>query len=1460
MPQISKVRIVNFNFNDGNRLIPDEIFKFENDNNKTMNTLLNLSNGGGKTVLAQLMVQPVIPNAVISGRSMGSFLNKATDHCYVLLEWKLDNSTDMLVTGISLAAGENNVSDSDSDSDDYKRGIKPKYYTFITTYNKNFEHPNSIINLPLSKKEGNKFIPESYDFIKKFANMNKDRIKIYGDNSDDKKEYSDILNQYGIIQTEWKNIICKVNQEEGGTQKYFADIKTSDQLINKLFINAIEGKINSSNISGEDSSLKQMFFSYARQCNNKSKEIAEQKAIKEFQKYLDTEIEPAVDELGNLNYSCIDASAKMVGFYQALKNEEKNYNDKLADLADKDKLYKDNITTIEHEKISYEYYENENNLSLVLEELKKTDIKLKETVEAVKGTQREIDIFNAAKIHTEICNLQDKLFANNKILEEKQNDKNLLKKIGQLKYSMFVLLEDLIPNLKNEIAALYEKQKLFTDNNIKLNKQYEIDSDNAKKTKSNHDELLGIIKEKKHNYVKKFASFGFDILISLDERFDEKELNLNKKNLEDNKTIIENNIKENLRIKYELDSEMDNINSELEDLYKNKFSNNNELKNIDAKIKEYEEKEEKLLPLLNLYNISEEQKFNGILNNIINQEKDKVLSKIKSLDIEIQSKQRQLELANKGALHIDYLILKYLDNIGLKYKTGENFLLGLDEQNRNDVLEKYPIFAYGIILDSENMKLLGDSPAEWLSSVLPVYTNEDIDNILNNNFPMFKAAAYYSKAYFTDNNQYITNLSNNIKISEGYIDNLNNKNNKLNGELKIAEAFVYDDQYYKNLNENADMLKNNIFKIENSEKDLNKKKETAKANLKINQDNYNKLNEDLIGAKKSLTEFISIVNELPDYYKLIMNKENLYKNYIEFVDNIEFLQKQISENNKLLDETKNDIKTKNSNLSLYETDYDSFKNSDKCEIVEGNFINLKNKFETLNKNIGADLDNIRNFISDLVDRLKDKKSELSEFYLQESDYQNIVFDKNKLDEKILYLKKLNEENEKITVLSNGLKIKEAVILQKKEEINKKLKVYDGVPLTKSKILCKFDERIKEIREQLSNLNKEHKELNDKLAEIKIRIGISAEQIKEYDGIQPRKVELQDNLLGQYEKIYLELKECKKTFELKEKLFRKIVDSAIKKYADTNSNFGATFDAITNFLDNTGLKGDKYYSIKEILPIHKNLYAKKFAQYDADLKDLENSKNDLIRHTLKQGKDIYDELDKISKGSKVKFKLFATKQMMIKIELPENIDILAAKSRFEDEIERNVEDFIKALAINSPNNVLEKIAENSTNSRKLLNIYISQENIPVKVFKIDFNAEHSSYRSWESAIINNSGAEKFIVYFTVMLSLINYSRNNYLKSELFNDNQYLSSCLILDNPFGVITSAHLLDPMFEIAKHFGVQLICMTDITKTDLTKRFDVVTKIAVVPLSFSKKEILQIENTERIEHAWYNTTQMSLF
>lgn len=154
----------------------------------------------------------------------------------------------------------------------------------------------------------------------------------------------------------------------------------------------------------------------------------------------------------------------------------------------------------------------------------------------------------------------------------------------------------------------------------------------------------------------------------------------------------------------------------------------------------------------------------------------------------------------------------------------------------------------------------------------------------------------------------------------------------------------------------------------------------------------------------------------------------------------------------------------------------------------------------------------------------------------------------------------------------------------------------------------------------------------------------------------------------------------------------------------------------------------------------------------------------------------------------------------------------------------------------------------------MNCYIGNENIPINVFKIDKNIQNCRYRSWQDALKANSGGEQFVVLFSLIVSVMNYTRS------LTNNLNSTSGVLILDNPFGPISSPHLLEPMFRIARHFHIQLICLTHLGTAAVTSFFDMVYQLRFKNLPLSNVEILEAEAKQHMEHAFYLSEQLSLF
>jgi len=222
MPRINRIRIINFSYNNDSRHIQDETFNFHGGEN----ALLSLANGGGKSVLVQLLFQPIVPEIRIQGRRINAFFRKKRLPAYVLIEWKLDGAAGYLLTGIGM------VSADVSGVEDEKNRVK--YFTFTSKYNG--ANLFDLEKIELVKQSGN--ILEIKPF-KEAREMMADKEKkdpylfscFYDDDGD---RYRKRLAEFGIAQDEWRNIIAKINDSEGGLDEIFQKYKNSSQLLNEM--------------------------------------------------------------------------------------------------------------------------------------------------------------------------------------------------------------------------------------------------------------------------------------------------------------------------------------------------------------------------------------------------------------------------------------------------------------------------------------------------------------------------------------------------------------------------------------------------------------------------------------------------------------------------------------------------------------------------------------------------------------------------------------------------------------------------------------------------------------------------------------------------------------------------------------------------------------------------------------------------------------------------------------------------------------------------------------------------------------------------------------------------------------------------------------------------------------------------------------------------------------------------
>ena len=234
MSKINAVRLINLNYNNNSIRISDEIFQLGGES-----TLLSLRNGGGKSVLVQMMMAPFVHKRYQNAkdRPFSSYFttNKPT---FILVEWKLDQGAGYVLTGMMVRRNQE-ISE--------ERQDELEMVNFIAEYKGRCVQ--DIYHIPVVEKTKKDITLKGFGVCRQlFETWKRDRnIPFYYydmNNSAQTKQYFDKLTEYQIYCKEWEGIIKKVNLKESGLSDLFADCRDEKGLVEKWFLEAVENKLN----------------------------------------------------------------------------------------------------------------------------------------------------------------------------------------------------------------------------------------------------------------------------------------------------------------------------------------------------------------------------------------------------------------------------------------------------------------------------------------------------------------------------------------------------------------------------------------------------------------------------------------------------------------------------------------------------------------------------------------------------------------------------------------------------------------------------------------------------------------------------------------------------------------------------------------------------------------------------------------------------------------------------------------------------------------------------------------------------------------------------------------------------------------------------------------------------------------------------------------------------------------
>ena len=1464
MPKINRIRIANFSYNNNRRHIVDETFDFYGGEN----ALLSLANGGGKSVLVQTVLQPIVPKTKLLGRRFSDFFIGKRDPAYIMIEWLLDEGAGFFLTGISISPSNSYKTNSDEDN------LTLRFYTFCHHYEEGNKY--DIKHLPVTEDKKNGIVVTGYNDMKKLLRKEEGKgeyaICCYNSSKEEQTAYERKLNAFSISRNEWKELIVNINQAEQGVSEVFAKCKSSRAVMEQWVIKYIEKVLDKSSEGkiSDHQKLEEMMMLVATEEVENENFIQEYEAIRSFRSDLND-----IDEGAKNICTLLDSEN---GKKKELAAMFSFFADKMGEIKENEKRVENEISRkeaeIKHiglEKKSWEIHLIEDETEKLTKKLEAAKRQSKEVAEKAENIRKELNLQHGAREYVVLKEKeQEKAGQEQKFENAAKDEEELQKEMNRIEYSLKCLYSNKIRDLKEDMRDSEHNLRQLTAKRKDMSNQ--LKSKHDEKNRLNSDK--GGLEEKVNGfcgYEKKVcADLGIHLnrnplLNELDQGEVEKVRNGLKQKLSDFENSYSNAEEAIENSKGEKQSEKENLLALGERLSDAK----EELAIKGNLISQYQEEKAEIQSIISTYCNKQFSVFEqeAILDRLRKQY-DEWSQKAIISEMEINELSKMINGLKEGISYLPAMLVKILKDNDLEIYTGEQYLRGLPPPDREKIMSNNPLLPYGIIVTDKEHQIIAELIEETdINQLVPVFSHSNKEALVE-----------------LGGNRMLSNpvlLRHDQGALISYIETKEKQKEELAGEKKAAAEtaegyvraisavikFKWTEAKEKELYLRSEEIAGEVEKIAAEQEGCsNRIDHLAKA--------VEDLKEGLHGIEKDIKKIRSNIELLEEFIeKNVEYVANLCA-LNQIMTRIETLDGETEKTNNVLESLGKEIEGIKNGRLLEEKDledfigkYGKYKDAVEDVLIEGTEAELEERQKACKAKGSDALEDIRQRLISIqkdIDRVNENIKRLGLNVADVINLRHSEIVEDELRESIDKLENEKKEHDGNINKTNGDILK---LDGRKREIIKNLNGH--AILSRSDIKGNFEERKKKLNQSIELLSAQLETLKSQyllLSNLNTRIDAKVENISQIEFDSKALIEIDGNT----ETIVNELIEklLKATKEASGAIigFKNNFDGVRNSYSGSISvTVREAIKGIYVQIDNLSRSYSKYFYLTERIAFYNEQLEKTMRLMQTKINQLKHSKNDLIEHAYLEAKNIYDEIPKVVDNSSIEIDGARKRILDIKYDKIQSDEV--AKERIKDHVLTCLDNITHDIKNDEDESRIRKNIIKILSTKELLNVISNLEKFKVKAYKVDINEKNRRMMSWEELIVKNSGGEKFVAYFSLLVALISYSRKNTRFVDIFKKKEE-SKVLIMDNPFGPITSGHLLKPMFDIAKKYDTQLICLSDIKEGAVINSFNLVYNLKIRQ-NMMKEEYLDVEENnfdglktdERLEKAFLysKATQMSL-
>jgi chromosome segregation ATPase len=1433
MPHIKSIRLANVYFNNATQFYDDFIMKLEG-----RNTIYDLENGGGKSLLLQMLLQTVLPKSHLRREKPISLIFQGSKDrtSHSVTEWILEDGSayKYMMTGFCArkrrGLAEPSLRDSSArESSEEEENLKSgdvEHLNWCVFYNDN--RITGINSIPLVSEDVGRKTYAGFDDIRKYIQqMNQKGLpaRVF----DRIDEYQGFIAGHNLIPAEW-NIIRGINSGENSIESYFRQNATSRKLIENQFVKIIEDveMLNKGDRSGDESLLLADTLIELRSRLNEY--IKLKSHISEFEKikeYYD-EFGKRNEELGQGYLRYEESRQRAAVIKQSIGKKLKSLKDKLTDAEERlkfnmdgrdegaamERLLEAGLINLEKRKLSEERQELEAERARLEEVKSESEKRLNElyTLEAYGEYRNDLQL--RKKIE--------------KRLENLQSDGDTLKTEyrtvgGKYRYHMNRLSnenEEMMKTVQQRKSTLGEENKALVEQRILEETKKSI----LEKEIAEMEEEENVLAEELGEVQSYFLRQGEMTAV-----------------LEPGQSLE--------RLKAEIDkleTEINAIREKLGNLQKVSHSTELEIVRIEGEI----QKNEELQIPLKTWLIEYEHKLAGFIEKAdafgkktVSEYADELglalhrenMGKLEK-EIETARIRKKKQLSEDRGYYVpneEILSLEELLSTKCEYvRTGIDWIADLEEDQREVVVTQMPFLSYSVIIDGVSFGRLKDNKLKINFSSdypVPIVSLESLRP--GQNWDAAHTAIYYLCSFsklLTSEESYLHY----IRSAESVIDSLEKETKaaeervaELTTQRMEAATFLsqYSEEQVENhrkklrelgqdatfLSQRIQGLQGEIDRLKNEEHSLNGRNNELHEIRKVSIEKLDKLTKST-GISKELEKLRSGLKMKRTELNDAIKKTRALVDTIE--DNGQ-QQKLLEEKITGLQEQQYEIKVRLEKLAGFEPIGNGLPLSQ-----------LEAEYTALEADVSgqvAEENSLRDELTRLKDRLEKLKSrilrdyggDLEQIGRDEAAGRSLIIPGKEM---ISAAKKVQKENQQ-NLVEVSKKV-QAVELMESAEAGKLEQILRDMPEGSNDMLPQYETSLHYRRELeyygqlIASYEESVASITDEINGIKGEIVELDRQSQDFDAFMER------------EKITDDIPSYDGTAEIKiedyrifERSYRDLQDEIGRQFAKWDERIRVVRAESADFIIREPLEELEKISRPESFAqcrIRSDAFREYFLNIDEqmqkienDIRQLESYQHNFTQRCVQRAELILGHLKKLEALSRIE--VYGRRINMIELKLIE-FDGNEKQMRMKNHIEGIIRE------INESGTVDRKRVAALLSTKELLARIIDMDKAIVRLYKVESIPENSRYYRWENAI--GSEGQNNSLYFIFAACLISFIR----MLSISNTAARTKKVIIADNPFGSTSAVYLWDPMFKIMKLNDIQLIAPGHRIPREITSRFGV--------------------------------------